>query len=124
MVEVESGKARSRSRSPRNNKTKDEEKPTCRIDKEYFDSYGDLSVHSLMLMDEPRNAAYINAIKAGKKDFEDKIVMDVGTGTGFLAMLCVKLGGAKHVHAVEANPRMARIAKSLVEKNGELGCLY
>lgn len=85
---------------------------------EYFDSYGDLSVHRLMLMDKPRMEAYVRAIERNRSFIEGKVCMDVGTGTGFLAMMCAKLGGAKHVHAVEACPKIAAVARSLVARNG------
>lgn len=85
-------------------------------DAEYFDSYGDLQVHELMLRDAPRMRAYVNAITP--EDFAGKVVMDVGTGTGFLAMVCATKGEAAHVHAVEANAKLAALATKLVKRNG------
>lgn len=42
-------------------------------------------VHQLMLNDKPRTLAYKNAIFNMKDQFTDKIVMDVGAGTGIHA---------------------------------------
>lgn len=35
-----------------------------------------------MLKDKPRTEGYLNAIKLNPTDFKDKIVLDVGCGTG------------------------------------------
>ena len=43
-------------------------------------------------------------------------MLDVGTGSGFLALYAAKKG-AKKVFAVEANKQMAQLAKDLVERN-------
>ena len=44
-------------------------------DGRYYSSYFDLSVHKLMLDDEPRTEAYRDAILANKEAFEGKVVM-------------------------------------------------
>ena len=62
----------------------------------YFSSYSDLSIHKLMLSDEPRMNAYRSFIESNKHLFVDKIVMDVGAGTGILSLLSAR-AGAKHV---------------------------
>jgi len=85
----------------------------------YFDSYEDLSVHHLMLRDRARNEAYRRAIEENKEAFQGKVVLDVGTGTGLLAMLAAR-AGAKTVYAVEASG-MASVAQLLVERNGFSG---
>lgn len=41
----------------------------------YYSSYFDLSVHKLMLDDEPRTEAYRDAILANKEAFQGKVVM-------------------------------------------------
>lgn len=84
----------------------------------YFRAYGDLSVHETMLLDRPRNDAYLRGIRENRAFLKDKVVLDVGTGTGFLAMLCVLEGGARHVHAVEGSEQIARVARDLIRKNG------
>ncbi|KAH9643635.1 hypothetical protein HF086_006111 [Spodoptera exigua] len=82
---------------------------------QYFSSYEDLDVHKLMLEDEPRTLAYRNAILNNKEYFKDKVVMDVGCGTGILSIFCAQ-AGAKKVFAVEAS-NLANLAKEIVKEN-------
>uniref|UniRef100_A0A8D8XX88 Probable protein arginine N-methyltransferase 6.2 n=2 Tax=Cacopsylla melanoneura TaxID=428564 RepID=A0A8D8XX88_9HEMI len=84
-------------------------------DEEYFESYADLEVHKLMLADSVRNEAYRSAICDNPDIFNGKTVLDVGTGTGFLAILCAKAGASK-VYAVEASD-MAELATINVHEN-------
>ena len=51
-----------------------------------------------------------------RNDFKDKVVMDVGAGSGILSLFSAK-AGAKQVYAVEASS-VALAAKKLIEKNG------
>ena len=88
----------------------------CR-EADYFPSYGDISVHMTMLRDKPRVDAYLGAIMQAKKEIENKIVIDVGAGTGVLSMLCAMHAGAKHVYAIEACDKMAQIATQLIKDN-------
>jgi predicted RNA methylase len=44
--------------------------------------------------------------------FKDKVVLDVGTGTGILAYFAAR-AGARHVYAVEAS-NMAEVATKLM----------
>ncbi|KAJ2948547.1 hypothetical protein O0L34_g7802 [Tuta absoluta] len=81
----------------------------------YFSSYEDLEVHRLMLEDHPRTEAYRNAILASRDYFKDKVVMDVGCGTGILSLFCAQ-AGAKKVYAVEAS-NLASLAKEIVKEN-------
>jgi predicted RNA methylase len=53
-----------------------------------------------MLRDKTRTTVYKNAILRNKHLFEDKIVLDVGSGTGILSIFAAK-AGARHVYAVE-----------------------
>ncbi|KAK2355323.1 putative histone-arginine methyltransferase 1.3 [Trifolium repens] len=48
--------------------------------------------------------------------FKNKVVLDVGAGTGILSLFCVKAGAA-HVYAVECS-QMADRAKDIVDANG------
>ena len=64
--------------------------------------YGQLPHQQTMLQDEIRTSTYERAIMANSVDFKDKVVLDVGTGTGILAYFAVK-AGAKKVYAVEAS---------------------
>jgi protein arginine N-methyltransferase 1 len=66
----------------------------------YFDSYSHYGIHEEMLKDEVRTNAYKHAITRNKHLFRDKIVLDVGCGTGILSMFAAK-AGAKKVIAVE-----------------------
>ena len=50
------------------------------------------------------------------EEFKDKVVLDVGTGTGILAMFAAK-AGARKVYAVDSSP-IAHLAAQLVKDNG------
>ena len=63
----------------------------------YFNAYGRPSIHRTMLRDTARVKAYSNAIS--RTNMKGQIVLDVGTGTGILAMLAVKKGSAAKVYA-------------------------
>ena len=52
-----------------------------------------------MLKDVVRTKTYQNVIYQNKFLIKDKIVLDVGAGTGILSLFCAK-AGAKHVYAV------------------------
>ena len=52
-----------------------------------------------MLKDETRTITYRNALLHNKHLVRDKIVLDVGCGTGILCLFAVK-AGAKHVIGV------------------------
>ncbi|XP_055921962.1 protein arginine N-methyltransferase 6 [Eupeodes corollae] len=82
---------------------------------QYFQEYQDLEIHDLMLKDRPRQEAYCKAISNNTKLFKDKIVLDVGAGTGILSAFCAK-AGAKLVYAVEASD-LAKIALEVIEEN-------
>ena len=83
----------------------------------YFSAYGELHHQKDMLTDTHRMDSYYNAIFANAEAaFKDKIVMDVGTGSGILAIWAAK-AGAKKVYAIEYTD-MAHNARRLVEANG------
>ncbi len=69
-----------------------------------------------MLKDKVRTLSYKSAIENNREDFKDKIVLDIGAGTGILSIFAVR-AGAKHVYAVE-NAEIAHFAKEIVRKNG------
>jgi type I protein arginine methyltransferase len=82
----------------------------------YFRSYSSVGIHEEMLRDKIRTNAYREAIVRNKHLFKDKIVLDVGCGTGILSLFAAS-AGAKKVYAVD----MASItnqAKQIVEENG------
>lgn len=69
-----------------------------------------------MLKDEVRTLTYRNAMYHNKHVFKDKIVLDVGSGTGILSMFAAN-AGAKHVYGV-------RHQKKRKERNSSpLNCL-
>ncbi|OMO67328.1 Protein arginine N-methyltransferase [Corchorus capsularis] len=82
----------------------------------YFDSYSHFGIHEEMLKDVVRTKTYQNVIYQNKFLFKDKVVLDVGAGTGILSLFCAKAGAA-HVYAVECS-HMADMAKQIVETNG------
>lgn len=82
----------------------------------YFDSYAHHAIHEEMLKDQVRTRTYQNAILDNRHLFEDKIVLDVGCGTGILSMFAVQ-AGAKHVYAVDCSSIIDQ-AKMIIERNG------
>ena len=69
-----------------------------------------------MLKDTVRTLAYQRAIENNKEDFKDKIVLDIGAGTGILSIFAAR-SGAKHVYAIE-NADIAHFAKEIINQNG------
>lgn len=73
----------------------------------YFDSYSHFSIHEEMLKDSVRTKAYKNSIMQNEHLFRDKIVLDVGSGTGILSIFAgtpfsiSAKAGAKHVYGIE-----------------------
>lgn len=103
---------------------------------QYFQFYGYLSQQQNMMQDYVRTSTYQKAIHSNKSDFENKIVLDVGAGSGILSFfasegkerlnlyesyvvtlvdLLIPAGAAK-VYAVEAS-NMAEHAQKLIETN-------
>lgn len=66
----------------------------------YFDSYGYINIHEDMIKDEVRTRSYYCAIKKNAHLLKDKIVLDIGSGTGILSFFAAKQG-AKHVYSIE-----------------------
>jgi len=67
----------------------------------YFCSYAQLHHQKQMLADHNRMAAYHSAILGNPDVFKDKIVMDIGTGSGILAIWAAQ-AGARKVYASES----------------------
>eukprot|EP00249_Psilotum_nudum_P001873 c14613_g1_i1 orf=303-1472(-) len=85
----------------------------------YFCTYAFLYHQKEMLSDRVRMNAYFSAIFKNKDHFKGKIVLDVGTGSGILAIWAAQ-AGARKVYAVEAT-KMAEHARQLVVGNGLAG---
>ncbi|KAK9149456.1 hypothetical protein Scep_008213 [Stephania cephalantha] len=68
-----------------------------------------------MLKDAVRTKTYQNVIYQNTFLIKNKVVLDVGAGTGILSLFCAK-AGAKHVYAVECS-QMGDMAKEIVEAN-------
>merc|ERR1711916_139889 len=69
-----------------------------------------------MLSDSVRTQSYRDAIVQNPHLFRDKVVMDIGCGTGILSMFCVQ-AGAKHVYAMECSAIVEQ-ARLIAEANG------
>ena len=78
--------------------------------------YAQLLHQGNMLQDLTRTGTYRHAFLSNAVDFHDKVVLDVGTGTGILAIFACQ-AGARKVYAVEAS-QSAEIARLLIEANG------
>ncbi|GMH85495.1 hypothetical protein TL16_g10249, partial [Triparma laevis f. inornata] len=68
-----------------------------------------------MLLDSPRTKTYKSYILSNPQIFKDKVVLDVGCGTGILSMFCV-MAGAAQVIAVD-NSKICNLARQLVADN-------
>ena len=82
----------------------------------YFGSYSHFGIHEDMLKDEVRTKSYMIACKNNAEQFKDKIVLDVGCGTGILSIFAAR-AGAKQVIGID-NAEIANFAKEIIEKNG------
>lgn len=69
-----------------------------------------------MLKDSVRTHAYKDFIYDNKHLFKDKVVLDVGCGTGILSMFCAQAGASK-VIAVD-NSEIINKARENVHENG------
>lgn len=82
---------------------------------QYFQFYGYLSQQQNMMQDFVRTSTYQRAMLENRADFHDKVVLDVGAGSGILSFFAVQ-AGAKKVYAVEASS-MAEHCQCLVDNN-------
>jgi len=82
----------------------------------YFNSYSSHHIHEEMLKDTSRTLTYQKAIEGNPMDFKDKIVLDIGCGTGILSIFAAR-AGAKHVYAVD-NAEIALHAREIIKNNG------
>lgn len=82
---------------------------------QYFQFYGYLSQQQNMMQDFVRTSTYQRAILSNGDDFKDKVILDVGAGSGILSFFAIQ-AGARKVFAVEASS-MAKHAEQLVASN-------
>ncbi|CAH3137005.1 unnamed protein product [Porites lobata] len=87
----------------------------------YFDSYAHFGIHEEMIKDEVRTTTYRNAMYYNRHLFRDKVVLDVGCGTGILSMFAAK-AGAKHVYAVDFSS-IIDYAKQIIKDNNFEGVI-
>ncbi|XP_017046787.1 protein arginine N-methyltransferase 1 [Drosophila ficusphila] len=85
------------------------------LDSNYFHCYSRLEVHMSMLRDSVRTQTFRDAILQNRELFQDKIVLDVGCGTGILSLFAAE-AGAQKVIAVECTD-IADVAKEIVRDN-------
>ncbi|TYI01378.1 hypothetical protein ES332_A11G196500v1 [Gossypium tomentosum] len=121
----------------------------------YFDSYSHFGIHEVsvqqlghlnlvsflstylwngsaseMLKDVVRTKTYQNVIYRNKFLFQNKVVLDVGAGTGILSLFCAKAGAA-HVYAVDDGvvlPDEASLYLTAIEdaeyKDDKIECIH
>ncbi|KAJ8416210.1 hypothetical protein AAFF_G00382320 [Aldrovandia affinis] len=64
-------------------------------DEAYFSSYGHFGIHEEMLKDKVRTESYRDFVYLNPDVFKDKVVLDVGCGTGILSMFVARCGARK-----------------------------
>ncbi len=71
--------------------------------------------HLPMLNDNPRNKAYLEALKLAAT--KDDMVLDVGTGSGLLSMMAADIG-VKGIITCEVSKTIASNATNIIRQNG------
>jgi hypothetical protein len=79
-----------------------------------FGSFNSAPIHVKMLNDRARTTGYLNALREVVRPGD--VVVDVGTGTGILAMAAAR-AGASRVYAVEASD-IGKSAQAIFKANG------
>eukprot|EP00270_Netrium_digitus_P012218 TRINITY_DN394_c0_g1_i5.p1 TRINITY_DN394_c0_g1~~TRINITY_DN394_c0_g1_i5.p1 ORF type:complete len:244 (+),score=68.44 TRINITY_DN394_c0_g1_i5:219-950(+) len=101
-----------------NSGNKFEQKIEASSAKMYFHYYGQLLHQQNMLQDYIRTGTYFSAVLENLPDFQGKVVVDVGAGSGILSLFAAQ-AGARMVYAIEASG-MAEYAKKLINGNPQL----
>jgi protein arginine N-methyltransferase 1 len=81
----------------------------------YFNSYSTFYIHEEMIKDKIRTGSYKKAIENNKTIFKNKIVLDIGSGTGILSIFAAK-AGAQHVYGIEYAD-IADYSKEIIKQN-------
>ncbi|KAL3265706.1 hypothetical protein HHI36_009909 [Cryptolaemus montrouzieri] len=91
---------------------------TCslRADSDYFQSYSHFGIHHEMLNDKVRTESYRDAIMQNTDTFKNKLVLDVGCGTGILSMFAAK-AGAKMVYGIDQSEVVYKAMDVIRENN-------
>jgi SAM-dependent methyltransferase len=71
--------------------------------------------HFVIVRDAPRNQAYEDALRRAVTP--GSRVLEIGTGTGLLAMMAARAGAA-HVYTCEMEPAVALAARDVIARNG------
>jgi histone-arginine methyltransferase CARM1 len=74
-----------------------------------------MSQQQNMMQDYIRTSTYQRAMLDNSADFQDKVVLDVGAGSGILSFFAIQ-AGARKVYAIEASS-MAKHCQTLVNNN-------
>ena len=69
-----------------------------------------------MLKDSVRTKTYMKSIINNPQLFRDKIILDVGCGTGILCMFAAK-AGAKHVYGIECAGIITQATQIIKDNN-------
>lgn len=91
--------------------------PDHKIAKQNIQTYNSQKIsnwHFMMLSDLKRNDGFYDAIK--RKVNQGDSVLDIGTGTGLLSMMCAKVGAEK-VYTCESVKDIANSAKTIIADN-------
>ena len=110
------GEKHSRPKNDENidNYNNESDKPKIKKDY-YFNSYSSYYIHEEMLKDKVRTGAYQKAILENSELFKDKLVLDIGSGTGILSFFAAQ-AGAKHVYGIEYAD-IADYSLEIIKKN-------
>ncbi|ORM41158.1 Protein arginine N-methyltransferase 8 [Babesia sp. Xinjiang] len=86
-------------------------------DEEYFKSYKGLEIHREMVNDHVRTSAYESFIRLNQTLFKNKVVLDVGSGSGILSLFAAR-AGAKLVVGIDNCENMVKMSEEHAWVNG------
>ncbi|GFE52901.1 histone arginine methyltransferase PRMT3 [Babesia ovis] len=86
-------------------------------DEDYFKGYRSLGIHREMVDDQVRTSAYETFIRLNQALFKDKVVLDVGAGSGILSLFAAR-AGAKLVVGIDNCQNMVKMAEEHARVNG------